>query len=487
MFLDNVLLGFSVLLSPENLLFCLLGCFLGTVIGVLPGIGIVGTLSILLPYTYSMGPTTSIIMMAGIYYGAQYGGSTSSILLNTPGEPSSVVTCIDGYPMTLQGRASQAIIAAGVSSFIAGVITLLLVAIGAPYLSEAAFKFGPKEFSLLMFLGLITISVFSNRSVLFSFGMGMIGILLGTVGTDVNSGMTRFVGTNVHLTDGIHVGIIAIGIFGLAELVSNYFKKDNTLPINSLTIDFKFSDFKKILPSALRGTTVGSIFGLLPGGGAVMSSYMAYNLEKTVSKNKKEFGKGAIEGVAAPEAANNAGSQIGLIPLLTLGIPENAVFSLILSSLIVSGIQPGPQTISTNPELFWGLMVSMLIGNFFLLLLNIPMVKVWLKLMRTPKNILYPILIAASLVGVYFINRSMFDVGLCLFFGAVGLIFIKLDLPPTPLIFGFVVGSMFEENFRRAMMIARGDLTVFFDGTISSILSLAILSIVGLSLYKLRK
>jgi TctA family transporter len=476
--IDNILLGINVVFSAQGLFYCFLGCIIGTVIGVLPGIGTVTTLSIILPYTFYLSPEFSIIMMAGVYYGAQYGGSNSSILINTPGEPSSAVTCIDGYAMTQKGQGGKAIVAAGISSFIAGLISIVLIALLSPILSNFAFKFGPKEMTLLMLLGLLTIGTLSNKNIITGIGMGAIGILLSTVGTDINSGVIRFSLDTIHLVDGINIAVLAIGVFGISEIFINLLKSDSDSIKLNLKIGFTFDDFKKILPSALRGSGIGSILGLIPGGGSIMASFAAYVVEKKIQKNNKEFGKGAIQGVAAPEAANNAGAQSGFIPLLTLGIPENAVMALILGALILAGIQPGPSTIVEHPALFWGLLVSMVVGNAILLFLNIPMIKFWLLLISTPRRILYPVLFLISLLGVYYINNSMFDIYLALIFGVVGFIFTKLDLEPASLMFGFVIGSMFEEYLRRTLMISEGNFGIFLNSNISIILILIIVSVV---------
>jgi len=468
--IENLLLGLSVVFSFNGFLFLLAGCILGTIIGILPGIGIVATLAILFPYTYGVSPTYTIIMMAGIYYGAQYGGSTTSILVNTPGEPSSVMTCIDGYKMTQKGFGGQAVVAAGIASLIGGLITLFLISFLSPIMSQIAFKFGPRELSLLMLLGLISISAITNNNLFAGIGMAFIGILLGLIGTDIISGAIRFTGGNINLVDGISIPVIAIGVFGIAEILRNLSSKEDIKVSHSLKINFGWKEFKRIIPSSLRGTSVGSIFGLIPGGGTIMASFAAYTLEKKVSKNKDQMGSGAIEGVASPESANNAASQVAFVPLLTLGIPENAVMALMLGVLTFSGLSPGPQLIDKNPELFWGLLVSMFLGNLILAILNIPLVKIWISFLRTPRKILYPILFVVSLFGVYSINSSFFEVGLAVILGIFGFILVKLDLEPAPLMFGFVIGPMFEEYLRRALLIARGDFSYFVEGTTSIIL-----------------
>lgn len=482
--IDGILLGLSVVLSLKGFGFLLAGCFLGTIIGVLPGLGTVATVAILFPYTYGLEPVYSLMMLAGIYYGAQYGGSNTSILINTPGEPSSIMTCVDGYQMTKQGLGGQAVVAAGISSLIAGVVTILIIAVLSPWLSSFALKFGPRELSLLMLLGLISISVITNKNIITGIAMASVGILLGTIGTDINTGVIRFTGNIPYLADGISIPVIAIGIFGIAEIFNNLLDQTKKNNVYSLKIKFSLSELKRIIPSSLRGTGVGSVFGLIPGGGAVMASFIAYALEKKVSKNKDQFGSGAIEGVSAPEAVNNAAAQTNFVPLLTLGIPENAVMSLILGVLIVAGVQPGPGMIERQPELFWGLLISMVFGNLILVILNIPLVKIWLRFLNIPKLIFYPILLIVSLTGVYFINNSMFEVGLSAVLGIFGFIFIKLGLEAAPLIFGFVIGTMFEEHFRKSMSIARGDFSYYFDGDISKMLLIIISAVMIFGIYK---
>ncbi len=481
--LNELAIGASVVFSYSGIIALVVGCLLGTVVGILPGIGTVTTLSILLPYTYGWSPELSIIMMAGIYYGAQYAGSSTSILMNTPGEPSSIMTCIDGYAMTRQGYGGRAIVAAGLSSLIAGIITVGLMAAFASTVSELAFKFGAKELCLLMLLGLLSIGAFGNKNPLNGIVMGLIGVLLSTIGTDINSGSIRFTGGIIHLADGINIVVIAIGLFGIAEIFNNIFFNKQTLVAQNVKIGFSWQDFKSILPSSLRGTTVGSLLGLIPGGGAIMSSFAAYAFEKKVNKDAK-LGKGAIQGVSAPESANNAAAQSGFIPLLGLGIPENPVMALMLATLILAGIQPGPGMIDKNPEIFWGLIVSMLLGNIILTILNIPLIKIWLKFLSIPRKILYPIVLTVSLVGVYYVNNSWFDVGLALTFGLIGLAFIKLDLEIAPLAFGFIIGEMFEEQLRRTLLLSKGDYSVFLESGISVFLVCVIVAVSSWTIYK---
>ena len=485
--IDNLLLGLSIVFTVKGIFFLVSGCILGTIIGVLPGIGTVATLALLFPYLYGVDPTYSIIMMAGIYYGAQYGGSTTSILLNTPGEASNIMTCIDGYQMTQKGFGGQAIISAGVASLIGGIITLFIIGILSPLVSSVALKFGSKELCLLMLLGLISISTITIKDLVGGLGLACIGILLGLVGTDINTGVMRFTGNNVYLADGISIPIIAIGIFGVAEVFRNLFSKDYKPITRNLKINFGWEQFKRILPSSLRGTAIGTWFGMIPGGGAIMSSFAAYALEKKVSKNKDLIGKGAVEGVAAPEAANNAASQVGFIPLLTLGIPENAVMALILGALTMASVQVGPGMIEKNPSLFWGLLVSMFFGNLILALLNIPLVKIWLIFLRIPKLILYPLILTVSLIGSYYINNSLFEVGLVLIFGVFGILLSKLNLEAAPLMFGFVIGPMFEEHLRRSLLLTQGSWLPFAENPTGKILLSIIVLVLSYGIFKTLK
>lgn len=483
--IESLLLGFDTALTLSNLYYCLLGCLLGTVIGVLPGLGPVATISMLLPFTYGLGPTASIIMLAGIYYGAQYGGSTTAILLNAPGEVSSVMTCLDGNRLTKKGLAGKAILTAGIASFIAGMITIVLMAIFSGPISELAFMFGPAEYCMLMLLGLVSVSVITQGDMLKGTAMAMLGLLLGLIGTDVNTGLARYTFGIPDLYDGVGFAIVAVGVFGVAESIKNLLVKEPnrlyTGPINLLP---NWLDIRRIIPSSLRGTGVGVVMGLIPGGGAALSSFAAYILEKRVNK-KADIGTGTLEGVAAPEAANNAAAQAGFIPLLSLGIPENAIMALMLGALIINGVQPGPDLIIRQPGLFWGLTASMLIGNLFLLLLNVPLVRVWVQLIRIPRYILYPLVLIACAVGVYSINNNVNDVYITVGFGLLGLFFIWANLEPAPLMLGLVLGPMLEEYFRRQMVIARGSWEPFIDRPISLTILIILLSFLVYGTWKL--
>lgn len=467
--LDNLALGFSTALTLQNLAYCLIGCVLGTLIGVLPGLGPIATIAMLLPATYALPPVAALIMLAGIYYGAQYGGSTTAILVNIPGESSSVVTAIDGYQMARRGRAGVALFTAGMGSFFAGcAATLVLAAFAAP-LSELAFKFGPAEYFSLMVLGLIGAVVLASGSLIKAIAMIVLGLLLGLVGTDVNSGTARYSFDIPELTDGIGFVAVAMGMFGFAEIMTNLEQKENreTFLDKVSSLWPSKEDFKRMVPPILRGTTIGSLLGVLPGGGAALASFAAYSLEKKTSKYSAEFGKGAIEGVAGPESANNAAAQTSFIPLLTLGIPPNAVMALMVGAMTIHNIQPGPQVMSSNPALFWGLIASMWIGNLMLIVLNLPMIGVWVKLLTIPYKHLYPAILVFCCIGVYTVNNTTFDIYLTAAFGIVGYLFTKLGCEGAPLLLGFVLGPMMEENFRRAMLLARGDFTVFFTRPLS--------------------
>jgi len=478
--LDNLALGFSTALTLQNLLYCFLGVLLGTMIGVLPGLGPIATIAMLLPATYALPPIAALIMLAGIYYGAQYGGSTTAILVNIPGESSSVVTAIDGYQMARRGRAGVALFTAGFSSFFAGcVATLVLAAFAAP-LAQVAFKFGPAEYFSLMVLGLVGAVVLASGSLIKAIGMIVLGLLLGLIGTDVNSGAARYSFDIPELTDGIGFVAIAMGVFGFAEIMNNLEQKEKreTFLDKVTSLWPSKEDFKRMMPSILRGTGIGSILGVLPGGGAPLAAFAAYSLEKKTSKHSAEFGKGAIEGVAGPESANNAASQTSFIPLLTLGIPPNAVMALMVGAMTIHNIQPGPQVMTSNPALFWGLIASMWIGNLMLIILNLPLIGVWVKMLTIPYRHLYPAILVFCCIGVYTVNNTNFDIFMTAIFGIAGYLFFKLGCEAPPLLLGFVLGPMMEENFRRALLLARGDFTVFLTRPLSLGLLIAAVALV---------
>ncbi len=469
----NLALGFGVAFTPINLMYAFVGCLLGTVIGVLPGIGPLATIAMLLPATYALPPVSALIMLAGIYYGAQYGGSTTAVLVNLPGESSSVVTTIDGYQMARNGRAGPALAAAGLGSFFAGCVgTLILAAFAAP-LTELAFKFGPAEYFSLMILGLIGAVVLASGSLLKAIAMIVLGLLLGMIGTDVNSGVPRFSFDIPELTDGIGFIVIAMGVFGYGEIISNLGKHASEREVFTANVTGLMptkEDFKHMVPAVLRGTALGSLLGILPGGGAVMAAFAAYTLEKKTKLKPGEvpLGKGNIRGVAGPEAANNAGAQTSFIPLLTLGIPPNAVMALMVGAMTIHNIQPGPQVMTSNPELFWGLIASMWIGNLMLIILNLPLIGIWIKLLSVPYRWLFPSIVLFCAIGVYSTNNNVFDIWMVALFGVIGYLFIKLGAEPAPLLLGFILGPMMEEYLRRALLLSRGDWSVFVTRPLSA-------------------
>jgi TctA family transporter len=479
--LSHLALGLGVAFTPTNLLYALVGCLLGTLIGVLPGIGPVATIAMLLPATYALPPVSALIMLAGIYYGAQYGGSTTAILVNLPGEASSVVTCLDGYQMARQGRAGAALAAAGLGSFFAGCVGTLLLAACAPLLSDLALQFGPAEYCALMLLGLMGAVVLASGAVLKALAMVVLGLLLGLVGTDVGSGVARFTFDMPELSDGISFVAIAMGLFGYGEIISNLAQPEALRQVVGARVQDLWptrQDFKHMAPAVLRGTALGSLLGVLPGGGALLASFAAYALEKKIRTKPGEipFGQGNIRGVAAPESANNAAAQTSFIPLLTLGIPPNAVMALMVGAMTMHNIQPGPQVMSSNPELFWGLIASMWIGNLMLVVLNLPLIGLWTRLLAVPYRWLFPAIVLFCAMGVYTTNHRSFDIWLVAGFGFVGYAFHKLSLEPAPLLLGFILGPVLEENLRRALLLARGDWSVFVSRPLSAgLLLLAVL------------
>jgi len=487
---QHLALGFGVALTPINLMYAFIGVLLGTLIGVLPGIGPVATIAMLLPTTYALQPVSALIMLAGIYYGAQYGGSTTSILINMPGETSSAVTCLDGYQMARKGEAGAALSIAALGSFFAGCVATVLVAAVSTPLSALALKFGPAEYFSLMTLGLIGSVVLAHGSLVKAIAMVVLGLLLGIVGTDVNSGVARFDFGIPELSDGIGVVSVAMGLFGFAEIIANL---ESTEVRELLTNKIKGfwltgKQFRAAAPAVLRGTAIGSVLGILPGGGAMLSSFAAYAVEKKIAADPSQFGKGAIQGVAGPESANNAGAQTSFIPLLTLGIPENAVMAMMVGAMTIHNIQPGPQVMTSNPGLFWGLIASMWVGNAMLVVLNLPLIGMWIKLLTVPYRVLYPAILLFCAIGVYTVNNTSFDVSQTAFFGFVGVLLMKLECEPAPLLLGFVLGPMMEENLRRALLLSRGDPFVFVQRPISAgLLIAAALLIVLIGLPNVKK
>ena len=474
-FLDLLMLGFSEALTPTNLGFCLLGALLGTLIGVLPGIGPTATIAVLLPITFYLPPLAGIIMLAGIYYGAQYGGSTTAILVNLPGEASSVVTAIDGYQMAQKGKAGSALAVAALGSFFAGTVATFGLAIAGPMLSSFALSFGPAEYVSLMLFGLLAATVLARGPVLKAIGMILLGLALGMVGIDASSGEERLTLGAIELFDGIDFVVIAIGVFGFTEIIENLENVEarGVLVSKLSRLWTTREDFRQAWPAVLRGTGVGTFLGILPGGGATLASFCAYSLEKKVSKHPEEFGNGAVAGVAGPEAANNAGAQSSFIPLLTLGIPSNNMMAMMLSAFIIQGITPGPTVLQTQPQIFWGLVASMWVGNLMLVVINLPLIGVWVKLLTVPYRLLYPAILLFCCVGVYSINNRIFDVVLAAGFGLLGYLFRKAKCEPGPLLLGFVLGPLLETNLRRAMVLSDGSPSVFFERPISLVLLLA--------------
>ena len=467
--LSNIGLGLSVAATLQNLLYCLMGAFLGTVVGVLPGIGPVTTVAMLMPISFTLEPVSALIMMAGIYYGAQYGGSTTAILINIPGEASSVVTSLDGHQMARQGRAGPALGMAALGSFFAGTVATFVIAFGAPPLAKLALQFGPAEYFSLMLCGLIAAIVLARGSIIKAIAMVVLGLIFGLAGSDVNSGIRRFTFGFQGLADGIEFVALSMAIYGVAEVIVNLEKKagETSLAGNVGKVLPSWADIRHCIPSILRGTTLGSVLGVLPGGGALLAAFSAYTLEKKVASEPRNFGHGDIRGVAAPESANNAGAQTSFIPMLTLGIPSNPTMALMIGALMVHGITPGPRVMTDRPDLFWGVVASMWLGNAMLVILNLPMVGIWVRLLRMPYRLMFPAIVGFCCVGTYTINGNVTDIAVLAFITLFGYLCLKLDCEPAPLILGFVLGPMMEENLRRALLISRGDPMIFVNTPIS--------------------
>jgi putative tricarboxylic transport membrane protein len=474
--LQNLSLGFGHALTLQNLLFCAIGCTVGTLVGMLPGLGPLATISILLPLTYSIPTGGALIMLAGIYYGAQYGDSVSAITMKIP-HASSIVACIDGYQMTLKGKTGLALFTAGVSSFIGGTVAIVVLSWLAPILGEVALLFGPADYCALMLVGFVCVSFVTTGSLLNGMAMCLIGVLLGQIGTDVNSGMQRFTMNWAFLADGIGLVSVALGCFGIAEITKNLDSHEDRTPFNGkIHLIPTWPEFKRIIPSALRGSVIGSFLGILPGGGPVIAQFAAYAVDKKFSKYRHEIGSGAIEGVAGQAAADEAAARTSFIPLMSIGIPENAVMALMMAAFIIKGIQPGPNMIAGHPDLFWGLVASMWVGNCFLIILNVPLVRYWLSVFKIPYSVLFPSILFFCCIGTYSVNNSLDDIFITATFGFIGYVFLRLELDAAPLMLGFILGPMLEENFRRALLLSRGNFTSFLTRPISGTL----LGLIGL-------
>ncbi|MGS1107199.1 tripartite tricarboxylate transporter permease [Achromobacter anxifer] len=474
--INNLMLGFEHALTWQNLLYCAMGCVIGTLVGLLPGLGPLSTISLLLPLTYSIPTGGALIMLAGIYYGAQYGDSVSAITMKIP-HASSIVACIDGYQMNLNGKTGLALFTAGVSSFIGGTVAIVVLSTMTPILGEAAFLFGPADYTALMLMGFFCVSFVSSGNMLTGLAMAIVGVLLASIGTDVNSGTARYTMDFAFLQDGIGLISIALGCFGIAEIVKNLDNRNELTPFNGkIKLMPTWAEFKRIIPSALRGSAIGAALGILPGGGPTIAQFAAYAADKRFSKYKHEMGNGAIEGVAGQAAADEAAARTSFIPLMAIGIPENAVMALMLAAFIIKGVQPGPNMIGSHPDLFWGLVASMWVGNCFLLILNVPLVRYWLSVFKIPYTVLFPSILFFCIVGTFSINNSLDDIYITAVFGLIGYAFLRLGMGAAPLMLGFILGPMLEENFRRAMLLSRGSFDVFVTRPISATL----LGVIGL-------
>ena len=478
---DNLGLGIETAVRLENLLYCFIGVVLGTAVGVLPGIGPTATIALLLPITFNFPPVSALIMLAGIYYGAQYGGSTTAILINLPGESSAAVTAIDGHEMARKGRAGVALATAAFGSFVAGTVATIVIVLFAPPLSAVALTFGSQELFSLVVLGLIASIALARGSTVKALAMIVLGLLLGTVGQDTYTATPRFVFGVRELYSGINFVSVAVGMFGVAEILRNL-EDERTRKLITHKIAGLWptrEDFRRMVGPIARGTAIGSALGVLPGAGHVLASFGSYSVEKRLSRRTQEFGHGAIEGVAGPESANNAAAQTSFIPLLTLGLPANPVMALMFGALVIHGIAPGPNVINDEPDLFWGLIVSMWIGNFFLVLLNLPLIGIWVKMLTIPYRILFPIIIAFASIGTYSLGLNAWDVFMIAFFGVLGYVLVKLGCEPAPLLLGFVLGPLLEDHLRRSLIISRGDLMTFVERPVSAgLLALAVVALI---------
>jgi putative tricarboxylic transport membrane protein len=487
--LNSLALGFGQALLPINLIWCLVGVLVGTLVGVLPGLGPAATIAMLLPFTYGLTPVSAMIMLSGIYYGAQYGGSTTAILINLPGEASSVVTAIDGYKMARQGRAGTALATAAISSFAAGTVATILLALFAPMLAEVGLLFGPSEYFSLMTLGLVASILLASGSMLKGVAMVLAGVLLGLIGQDVQTALPRFTFRIPELEDGVGFVVVAMGLFGIGEIIRDLENPEKRSAVAQAVTGLVPSraDLKRMIAPTIRGTVIGSVLGILPGGGALLASFAAYSIEKKVARPPEGMGNGAIEGVAAPESANNAGAQTSFVPMLTLGIPSNAVMALMIGALIVQGVAPGPTLVTEKPEIFWGVIASMWIGNAMLIVLNLPLIGIWVRLLSVPFAYLYPAILLFCAIGAFSMSNSTFDIWLLAAFGAIGYLFAKLECEASPLILGLVLGPMMEENFRRAIQLSKGDWTTFVTRPLSaSLLAMAALAFIVVLLPSIR-
>ncbi|WP_011582611.1 MULTISPECIES: tripartite tricarboxylate transporter permease [Chelativorans] len=489
-FVSNIALGLAVAVTPWNILYCFAGVTLGTLIGILPGIGPLATMAMLLPATYALDPTSALIMLAGIYYGAQYGGSTSAILLRLPGESSAVVATLDGYAMAQKGQAGVALAIAAIGSLIAGTFGTLVLAAFAPALANFAISFGAAEYFALMVVGLVAAIVLSSGPILKSFGMLILGLLFGLVGADINSGIDRFTFGVPQLSGGISFVVVALGLFGITEILGNL-ERSETRRLVSARIGRllpRLAELRSVMPAILRGSGLGSLLGILPGGGVTMAAFASYTMEKRVAAQPERFGQGAPEGLAGPESANNAAAQTSFIPLLTLGIPSNGVMAMMMSAMLIHNIQPGPQIISGTPDLFWGLVVSMWIGNLMLVILNLPMIGIWVRLLLVPYRFLFPAILLFCCIGLYSVQNDVTDIYLAVICAALGYVFLKLRCDPVPLLLAFIIGPMLEENLRRAMLLARGDFGMLLTRPLTaSLLALALILLVMAVLPKIRR
>ena len=488
--ISNLALGFSVALTLKNIGLCFAGCLVGTLIGVLPGVGPIATIAMLLPITFGLDPTGALIMLAGIYYGAQYGGSTTAILVNIPGEATSVVTTLDGHQMAKQGRAGVALGMAAIGSFFAGcVATLFIAALGLP-LTKMAQLFGPPEYFSLMVMGLVFAVVLARGSILKAISMILLGLMLAQVGTDLETGQERMTLGLIDLADGIDFAVLAMGIFGFAEIIRNLENPEARDVVRGKIgplLPGK-EDFRQSYKPILRGTLIGSLLGILPGNGAVLGPFASYTMEKRLAKDPSRFGRGAIEGVAGPESANNAGAQTAFIPLLTLGIPPNAVMALMVGAMTIHGIIPGPQVMTKNPELFWGMVASMWIGNLMLVIINLPLVGVWVRLLKVPYRMMFPAIMIFCCIGIYTINNSTSDVLFTAFFGLFGYVVLKFGFEPAPMLLGFVLGKLMEEKLRQSLILSRGSFSTFIERPVSAgLLAVAVLMLVVALLPSVRK